>query len=147
MSTEAAPVASAATDDADLDWLLQGFKRRVPGVLHAIAVTADGFHLASTAGLGEAARRQLCAMTCGLSSLMGTLAAQLERGRCRQLLVETERGTLVVAAISDGSALAVLAGRRADLGHVGYEVEMLVTRVGQVLTPALRERLTHGAVR
>lgn len=147
MSTDTAtgPAAPPADDD-DLDWLMSAFKKRVPGVLHAIAVTADGFHLASTA-LPEAARRQLCAITCGLASLSAGLADQAGAGRCKQLLIVTERGTLVVSAIGDGSALAILASPRADLGQVGYEAGLLVARVGRVLTPDLRERLVAGAAR
>ncbi|WP_369055833.1 roadblock/LC7 domain-containing protein [Kineococcus terrestris] len=131
----------------DLDWLMAGFKKRVPGVLHAIAVTADGFHLASTPGLPEAARRQLCPVTCGLASLATGLSGQLGKGSCRRLVIDTERGRLVVASISDGSALTVLVNHRADLGQLGYEVDLLVARVGQALTPETRSALAAGGGR
>jgi len=44
-------------------------------------------------------------------------------------------------AISDGSWLAVLASPTSDIGLVGYEMTLLVERVGEHLSPALRQ---HG---
>jgi predicted regulator of Ras-like GTPase activity (Roadblock/LC7/MglB family) len=41
-------------------------------------------------------------------------------------------------AISDGSWLAVLASPTSDIGLVGYEMTMLVDRVGEHLSPELR---------
>jgi predicted regulator of Ras-like GTPase activity (Roadblock/LC7/MglB family) len=43
--------------------------------------------------------------------------------------------------ISDGSCLAVLAATACDVGVVGYQMALLVTRVGEVLTPTLRAEL------
>jgi hypothetical protein len=44
-------------------------------------------------------------------------------------------GLLVVMAISHGSCLTALAGSGCDVG-VAYEMPVLVTRAGDVLTPA-----------
>jgi uncharacterized protein len=52
-----------------------------------------------------------------------------------------ERGLLFVMAISDGSCLAVLAASSCDVGVVGYQMAVLVVRVGEVLTPTLRAEL------
>jgi hypothetical protein len=52
-----------------------------------------------------------------------------------------QRGLLFVMAVSDGSCLAVLAATACDVGVVGYEMAVLVTRVGEVLTPSLRAEL------
>jgi hypothetical protein len=52
-----------------------------------------------------------------------------------------DRGLLVVMAISDGSCLTVLAASACDVGVVAYEMTMLVTRAGDVLTPGLRAEL------
>jgi hypothetical protein len=41
-------------------------------------------------------------------------------------------------SISDGSALGVLAARSCDVGQVGYEMALLVERVGQALVPMRR---------
>ena len=52
-----------------------------------------------------------------------------------------EAGFLFVQVISDGSILSVLTTTDADLGLIGYEMALLVARVGDVLTPALRVEL------
>jgi predicted regulator of Ras-like GTPase activity (Roadblock/LC7/MglB family) len=41
-------------------------------------------------------------------------------------------------SISDGSALASLAARNCDVGQVGYEMALLVERVGNALSPVPR---------
>ena len=45
---------------------------------------------------------------------------------------------LFLMAISDGSALAALAARNCDVGQVGYEMALLVERVGNALSPVPR---------
>jgi predicted regulator of Ras-like GTPase activity (Roadblock/LC7/MglB family) len=52
-----------------------------------------------------------------------------------------ERGLLISMSISDGSCLAVLAASGCDVGVVAYQMAVLVTRVGDVLTPTLRAEL------
>jgi predicted regulator of Ras-like GTPase activity (Roadblock/LC7/MglB family) len=48
-------------------------------------------------------------------------------------------GFLLLMAISDGSWLAVLAAPTSDIGLVGYEMTMLVDRVGEHLSPGIRQ--------
>jgi predicted regulator of Ras-like GTPase activity (Roadblock/LC7/MglB family) len=52
-----------------------------------------------------------------------------------------ERGIVLLMSISDGSCLATLAAPNCDIGLVGYEMTLLVDRVGQLLTPELRAEL------
>ena len=40
--------------------------------------------------------------------------------------------------------LAVLASRTCDVGQVGYEMALLVERVGQALTPAARQSVSRA---
>jgi uncharacterized protein len=65
----------------------------------------------------------------------------IDGGLVTQTVVEMDRGLLVVMAISDGSCLAVLAASACDVGVVAYEMTVLVTRAGDVLTPSLRAEL------
>jgi predicted regulator of Ras-like GTPase activity (Roadblock/LC7/MglB family) len=48
-------------------------------------------------------------------------------------------------AISDGSCLAVMASPKCDIGVVGYEMTLLVERVGELLTPELRAELQSSS--
>ena len=59
-------------------------------------------------------------------------------------LLELERGIMLLMSISDGSSLAVLAAPTCDIGLVGYEMTLLVDRVGQQLAPQPRAGL-YGA--
>ena len=125
----------------DLDWLINGFTDRVPGAANAVVVSSDGLVLAMSDRLDRAHADQLAAITAGLSSLTKGAATCFEAGEVRQLIVEMDAGYLFVTAISDGSCFAVFAAADADIGLVGYEMSLLVERIGQVLTPALRGEL------
>jgi predicted regulator of Ras-like GTPase activity (Roadblock/LC7/MglB family) len=52
-----------------------------------------------------------------------------------------DEGFMFVMAIGEGSVLTVLASPSADLGLVGYEMALLVARVGGALTPDVRSAL------
>jgi predicted regulator of Ras-like GTPase activity (Roadblock/LC7/MglB family) len=122
----------------DLDWLVTSFAEQVPGVAHAVVVSADGLPLAVSAGFPPDRADQLAAVTSGLTSLTRGAARLFEAGLVVQTVVEMQAGVLVVMAIGDGSSLAVLAGSACDLGLVAYEMTLLAERAGRVLTPAAR---------
>jgi uncharacterized protein len=54
---------------------------------------------------------------------------------------------VLLMSISDGSCLAVLASPTSDIGQIGYEMTLLVDKVGRVLTPELRAELQGSARR
>jgi predicted regulator of Ras-like GTPase activity (Roadblock/LC7/MglB family) len=66
------------------------------------------------------------------------VASAFRAGPVRQTIVEMAGGYLFVTSISQGSMLAVLAERTCDMGMIGYEMTLLATRVGHVLTPTRR---------
>jgi predicted regulator of Ras-like GTPase activity (Roadblock/LC7/MglB family) len=86
----------------------------------------------------------LAAVSSGLISLTQGAARCFEAGHVVQTVVEMERGFLLLMSISDGSCLAVLASPNCDIGLIGYEMTLLVDRVGQLLTPELRAQLQGG---
>lgn len=135
--------ADLGNDLQKFHWLLHQFADNTAGVLEATAVSSDGFLLASSSGTGRANAEQLAAVTAGLASLTRGAAEMFEMEEVEQVLIEMTRGHLFVATISDGSALAVLADKRADLGLVGYEMALMVGRVGAVLSPALVHQLKN----
>jgi uncharacterized protein len=129
------------TDSRDLNWLLNSFTERVPGAANAVVVSSDGLVLAISEHLDRAHADQLAAITAGLASLTKGAAQCFQAGAVRQLIVELEAGFLFVTAISDGSSFAVFAAPDCDIGLMGYEMSLLVDRMGKVLTPALRAEL------
>ncbi len=130
-----------STDARDLNWLLNSFTERVPGAANAVVVSSDGLVLAISEHLDRAHADQLAAITAGLSSLTKGAAQCFQAGAVRQLIVEMDAGFLFVTAISDGSSFAVFAAPDCDIGLMGYEMSLLVDRMGTVLTPALRAEL------
>jgi uncharacterized protein len=126
----------------DLNWLIGNFARSTPGVAHAMVVSADGLPVAvSSDRLDRAKADQLAAIASGVTSLSKGAARYFDAGAVKQTVVEMQRGLLFVMAISDGSCLAVLAAAACDVGVVGYQMAVLVTRVGEALTPTLRAEL------
>lgn len=130
-----------SVDARNLSWLVESFTDKVPGVARALVVSADGLAMVMSRGLDRVSGDQLSAIASGLSSLTSGAARVLQAGEVRQTIVEMGAGFLFVAQISDGSILAVLTSPEADLGLVGYEMALLVARVGDALTPSLRAEL------
>ncbi len=124
-------------------WLLDQFVDNTAGVRQATAVSSDGFLLAASSGSGPDNSEQLAAVNAGLVSLTRGAAEMFGMDRVEQVLVEMARGHLFLSTISDGSALAVVADKRADLGLVGYELALMVERVGAVLSPELVHHLKN----
>src|SRR4051812_2069664 len=125
----------------NVNWLVSEFVGGVPGVAHAVVVSADGLPLAYSAGFPKDRADQLAAVAAGVVSLTQGASRVFEGGAVAQTVVEMERGLLLIMSISDGSCLAVLAAADADLGLVAYQMTLLVDRAGQVLTPAVRAEL------
>ena len=130
---------------SDFNWLVGNFANRTPGVAHALVVSADGLPVAVSERLDRSKADQLAAIASGLASLTQGGARCMDGGLVKQTVVEMDRGLLLVMAISDGSCLTVLAGSPCDVGMVAYEMTMLVSRAGDVLTPSLRVEL-QGAL-
>lgn len=125
-------------------WLITDFVRQVPGVAHAVVVSADGLLLARSEGMPTDRAEQLSAVASGLVSLGQGAAKIFETGEVAHTVVEMDRGYLFLRSISDGSSLAVLAIPDCDIGVVAYEMALLARRVGQRLTPEVRAALGRG---
>jgi len=126
----------------DLDWLITSFAERIPGVNSVVVLSTDGLVLALSDRLDRDTADTLAAVTSGLASLTAGAARHMGAGNVNQVIVEMDGGYLFVTTVSEGSALAVMCGPECDIGLIGYEMSMLVARVGQVLTPALRAELS-----
>ena len=125
----------------DMGWLLSNFADSVAGIAHVVAVSADGLLLASSRDLPADRADQLAAITSGVVSLTDGASRMFNAGQVQQTIIEMDSGYLFLMSISDGSSMAVLAARSCDVGQVGYEMALLVERVGPALTPELRAEL------
>ena len=127
-----------ATQDKSLDWLVSNFARDVPGVSHAVLVSADGLLVAASEHLPTERADQLAAVSSGLASLSTGAAQLFEGGQVLQSVVEMQNGYLLLMRVGDGSHLATLASTSGDIGQIGYEMAILVERVGAVVRSSRR---------
>ena len=121
-----------------LDWLVTRFAREVAGVSHAVLVSADGLLMAASEHMPVERADQLAAVTSGLASLSAGAAQLFDGGHVMQSVVEMQNGYLLLMRVGDGSNLATLAARNCDIGQIGYEMAILVERVGAVVQAARR---------
>lgn len=131
-------MASVTTGTNDLSWLLDDLIKRVPTTRQAVALSSDGLPLGASAGLTGEETERLAALAAGFSSLAQSASQHLLAGSVRQTVVEMETAFLFVTAAGPDACLAVLASSESDIGAVAYEMAMLVTRVGQHLSPPPR---------
>ena len=127
-----------STQDKSLDWLVSNFARDVPGVSHAVLVSADGLLVAASEHLPAERADQLAAVSSGLASLSTGAAQLFEGGQVLQSVVEMQNGYLLLMRVGDGSNLATLASTSGDIGQIGYEMAILVERVGAVVRSSRR---------
>jgi predicted regulator of Ras-like GTPase activity (Roadblock/LC7/MglB family) len=99
---------SRLPDERNLDWLVTRFVDEVPDAAHAI-------------------------LSSGLASLAVGASRLFDGGVVLQTIVEMEHGYLMLMSVGDGSNLAVLTQEAADIGQVGYEMALLVDRVGRAV--------------
>ncbi|MFZ2503906.1 MAG: roadblock/LC7 domain-containing protein [Nocardioides sp.] len=110
------------------------FVEHVVDVSHAIVVSADGLVMAANDALPSDRAEQFGAVVSGLASLAVGAAQIFRGGGVLQTVVEMEQGYLLIMAVGDGSYIAALTRDSADLGQVGYEMALLVERVGTVIS-------------
>jgi uncharacterized protein len=133
-------------DAQNINWLMSSFVESTSGVDQAIAVSSDGLLMAISSNLDRANADKMAAIVTGMRSLSDGAARVLAKGGLNQVIVEMSDAYLFVAAISGGSSIGVVASRTCDLGLVGYEITMLVSRVGMQLTPDLIAELKNSLV-
>jgi predicted regulator of Ras-like GTPase activity (Roadblock/LC7/MglB family) len=129
----------------DLDWLVSRFVEEVTDAAHAILVSADGLLMAASSSIPGERGEQLAAVSSGLASLAVGAARLFEGGAVLQTVVEMERGYLMLMSVGNGSNLAVLTQEAADIGQVGYEMALLVDRVGRAVEAEARTASTYEA--
>ena len=130
----------------NVNWLMANFVRSTPGVEQAMAVSSDGLLIALSSQLERASADKMAAIITGMRALAHGGANELAKGQVMQVLIEMANAYLFVSAISGGSTLGVVTARDCDLGLVGFEITLLVERVGAQLTPTLISELKNPLV-
>jgi predicted regulator of Ras-like GTPase activity (Roadblock/LC7/MglB family) len=129
---------AVAQPKGEYDWLVARFVNETPGVSHAILVSADGLPMASSEQLPPDRAEQMAAVASGMASLAAGAARLFQGGGVLQSVIEMELGYLLLMSVGDGSHLAALTSTDSDIGQVGYEMAVLVDRVGRVIQAGAR---------
>ena len=145
MTHDDGTAAPEPADERDLDWLVSRFVSEVSDAAHAILVSSDGLLMAASDSIPGERGEQLAAVSSGLASLSVGASRLFEGGAVLQTIVEMEQGYLMLMSVGDGSNLAVLTHDSADIGQVGYEMALLVERVGRTVQAGARVAPTPGA--
>lgn len=117
-------------------WMLSDLVN-LPGVRHAIVLSADGLVDVRSAEITRDAADTFAAAVSGLQSLSRSTAqfcADSPNATWRQTLVEFDSGYLITAAAGSGSYLAVSCTTEADLQVIIFRLHHLVDRLGQEMT-------------
>jgi uncharacterized protein len=138
-------VAQKLGSARDLAWLLDDLVDRVAHAERAIVLSADGLLIASSGGMTREDADHLAAAAAGIQSLARGVGRNIGRGAVRQTIVELETAFMFVTAAGKGACLTVQASADADVGLIAYEMAMLVTRMGQLLTSPTRPSATAKA--
>lgn len=123
---------------SELDWLLDDLVNRVVGAERAVVLSADGLLIGRSGNLADGDAEHLSAVASAFQSLATGTGRHFGGGQVRQTVVEMDYAFLFVTAAGAGACLALLAAEDADMGMIAYEMNMMVKRVGQVLTSAPR---------
>ncbi|MGC4853033.1 roadblock/LC7 domain-containing protein [Micromonospora sp. DT4] len=135
------PGHQTSNEAQQFNWLLERFASDTAGVLEAIAVSSDGLLVALSATLSRADADRLAAITSALASLASGTSRVYDLGATNKVIIDMQRGYLLVSAISTGCSLGVLAQKDASLGNLAYEMAVFANHAGPVLTPQLIDEL------
>jgi predicted regulator of Ras-like GTPase activity (Roadblock/LC7/MglB family) len=134
-------------DATNFNWLLDNFVSSSAGVCDAVAVSSDGLLMAMSHTLDRAGAERVAAIISGLMGLGKGAGRAFGWEPIHQIIVAMDGGYLFVSSISDGSMLGVVANAGCDIGLVGYQTNLLLEKIGSLLTPALVAELKAAVLR
>jgi predicted regulator of Ras-like GTPase activity (Roadblock/LC7/MglB family) len=126
------------TSSVDINWMLDDLVNRIPQIQKAIVLSRDGLATGSSDELAQDEAERLAAMAAGFHSLARGASGYLVAGAVRQIIVEMADAYLFITAAGDNDCLAVITEASADMGLVGYEMAMLIKRLGTHLSAPRR---------
>jgi predicted regulator of Ras-like GTPase activity (Roadblock/LC7/MglB family) len=100
--------------------------------------------MGASEGLDRADAEYLSALAAGMQSLAKGARRQFEGGEVHQTIIEMSNAFLFVTAAGEGASLTVLTDADVDPGRIGYEMAVLVKRVGEHFSSQPRRDVRPG---
>ena len=125
----------------NLNWLIQRLCLTVPSIKQAVVVSSDGLPMAASNGVDRESADRLAAVSSGMIGLAYGSAGRFGAGAVSNVIVEMENGWLFITGIRDGSLICCLTEKDVDMGTIAFEMSIFVQRVGDSLTPEVRDEL------
>lgn len=125
----------------NLNWLLGRLCDTVPGIKQAVVVSSDGLAMAKSEDVDRETAERLAAVSSGMIGLAYGSAGRFGAGPVSNVIVEMQKGWLFVTGIRDGSLICCLTEKDIDMGAIAFEMSIFVQRVGESLTPDVRQEL------
>jgi CheY-like chemotaxis protein/predicted regulator of Ras-like GTPase activity (Roadblock/LC7/MglB family) len=138
----ATATVSAPTGEADLGSILQRFMA-MDGVQWAVLADREGFVLESVEGTAIDAGIGGALSACLAEASQG-LGRELGRGAVSSVIVEFEKGTVVVWSVGDAALLAVGLGESSALGKLRYYAKKALAELARLLLAAASASADRG---
>lgn len=135
------------TGPSDLQWAIDRFVHETPGVVSAQTVSADGMFLAAAGSIDDVGGDQMAAICAGVVSLTDAAAGLHNVEPVKRMLIEAAGGWIILSRINERSNLAVVTEKSGDIGMIGYEMNELAESMGNMLSPALIDRMKNNFAR
>jgi predicted regulator of Ras-like GTPase activity (Roadblock/LC7/MglB family) len=127
-------------------FLVDRFASATADVTGALVLSTDGVRLAASLGLRLDQADRFAATASGVLSLSGAVGREFGFEGFQQSILRYGNGHVIVTALDQFAALAVITQPDAKLGQVSYEMSLFAQRVGALLTPEVRRQLGGGPV-
>ncbi len=102
------------------------------GTIASAVVTRDGLLVAHNFRADIDARK-VAAMVASAFDSSSRASRELEQGKLKRLLLETEKGTIVATGVGDRLIFVTLAGREATLGMIFIFMEKAAEEIARVM--------------
>lgn len=113
----------------EVERLLDGLARRVPGVAGAVVLSRQGLVVAASGGLSQEDAEHLSALVSGVQGLARGACRRFDGGALLQSVIEMDTVILFMAPAGEEATIAVLGRADADAGAIAYEIAELAARL------------------
>ena len=125
-----APKSSPAAKD--MSWVLDPLLD-LPGVVHALVLSADGLIQGHDPSLARDAAEGAAGMMSALQGAARAVARELsgKKTRLRQVVIDTDCGFVFAIPAGENTVLAVFTEPKVDMGMVTHHMQIQVATLGQ----------------